>query len=140
MTTLMLITTVILLQQLNFYRVGKVPGGPEPPTATARQNSLKEAPPVRRQSSDEVARRVKLKEAAAKSTTAKKPESIREWDRDKLRQSREHSREALRRGERRRSPPTRTRSGERSKKEEKHPRETSPERRNKREKKGLILD
>ena len=135
----MLITIGILLQQLNFYRVGKVPGGPDPPTATTRQNSLKEAAPARRQSSDEVTRKVKLKEAA-KSTTSKKPESIREWDRDKLRQSSERSREreASKRGDRRRSSPTRTRSGERSK--EKHPRDISPERRNKREKKGMILD
>lgn len=120
-------------------------GGPGQVSRGVRQDSLKEAASIRRPDSEEGTRKVKLKEAAkltAAAAAAKKTETIREWDRDKVRQSSERSREreASKRGEIRRLSPTngRTRSKERSRKDVKHQRDGSPDRRSKWDKKGLI--
>ena len=85
---------------------------------------------------------MKLKEAAKPTAaTAKKAEPVREWDRDKARQSREHSRErdASKRVDRQRKSLSsgRTRSRESGRKEEKQP-DPGQDRRSKHDKKGLV--
>jgi len=134
----------VLVPQLTFYRTGKVVGAPGPPAAVgaARRDSHKEAAPVRRHESEEGTRKVKLKEAAKATTpTAKKAEPVREWDRDKARQSREHSRdrETSKRADRQRKSLSsgRTRSRESTRKDEKQ-QDPSQDRRSKHDKKGLV--
>ena len=133
----------MLVPQLTFYRTGKVAGAPGPAAVgTARRDSHKEAAPVRRHESEEGTRKVKLKEAAKPTTaTAKKAEPVREWDRDKARQSREHSREreTSKRADRQRKSLSsgRTRSREGTRKDEKQ-QDPSQDRRSKHDKKGLV--
>ena len=98
--------------QLDYHKSGDVT-----PASIKRQvqQDVTRAPPV-----DNGVREIRKKEESTKS----RPEHVREWDRDKVRQSRSRSRERAREADRRKSD---ERSREKSRDQEKKKRERSKE-------------